>query len=1188
MLLRNLSHSPEHAKQKSRFIVRSSPVHAVVLCNPKPMHFLPRVDASAKRPGFTLVMTLSLLALLVLVAVGMLSLSSITLRGGSQANAMAQARANARMALMLAIGDLQKHCGKDRAITARASVTGETIAHPEWTGVWDSGTATGEATTWLVSGAQGSNRPLPNTPITGTKATLVPSFESRPAVEVPSVAVNSGTNPSRLAWWTADQGTKAMIDWETPRPQMQDRERMGRSSIALDSGVAALDDEWSDASNKFNDNNFLTLDTAALAANQETLATKYFHDLTTGGYGLPVNVVDGGMKKDLSVLFDTTNTAHSTYMLRYFGASPQTASQKYGSTVYQFAQPTGANGKKFFLIDELSNNGSRTAGPNWGILYNYYQLCRNSNFSKASLSSPSPDLYSDIRLRNWAPYTANKMSVGSETFHDTQHVTNSLRPTLSLMQMGFRLKAKAVTAVAGVPTYRLVLELKPVVGLWNPHAIALPAESYSFEWGLFSYLRLKITTPDGRVRTPRLWMRELWNAGNTRDGIPDQWMRMIANNIDFEPGEFRMFSVASSATIAADNQLTPGWSSEGAFTMDAKYNGTGGSPASGFMDLPVGSTVQLEELCIEDRQNQETQVRWAGLQDKYSTTWFTLKMSGFAINRFQDFWTSGKSSNWEMPERVKPTSSASLSVEQLASVREHLATFSLRLRTATEARQEQSLRGWHDCNPRAYSMNPRWDGSKGSSNALEGWWFSSPFFTPASIQLPHGDGGPDGRGLIAVGSVGNETPQADFTSGRYRGYGGASSSPAGGQTHVPIFDVPRTALLSLAQFQHAEISRYNYESAFPVGNSYANPRLPANKTSLSNYNSIGGFTLVDQSYLLNQKLWDSWFFSSLSSLHKGSTQAVDQVYPLQSIAWGKTSLPHPRMIFMPQPGDVRISNIMSRDSNIAAEAVASRIGIAGAFNVNSTSVNAWKTVLASMTKNEMPTLKKSGALQWDTSDLASFSHFQLLHEPGGYSSNTPPQSRATWMSNRILSDKEIDALATAIVVQVRARGPFRSLADFVNRTPSSSDVTLQRKGALQAALDATINASLPETLSKKASPTAGSLLQQTLTDAATDQQVAGHSCHVSQADVLQAIGPLIQVRSDSFLIRTMGESLSPDGKTVLARAYCEARIQRVASYLDEQDRPETATSTLKSNTNKTFGRRFKITAFRWLNPQDVL
>ena len=71
-----------------------------------------------KPRGFTLVMTLSLLMILSLLVVAMLSLSSVSMRSTGRGEAMSLARANARFALMLALGELQKELGPDQRISA--------------------------------------------------------------------------------------------------------------------------------------------------------------------------------------------------------------------------------------------------------------------------------------------------------------------------------------------------------------------------------------------------------------------------------------------------------------------------------------------------------------------------------------------------------------------------------------------------------------------------------------------------------------------------------------------------------------------------------------------------------------------------------------------------------------------------------------------------------------------------------------------------------------------------------------------------------------------------------------------------------------------------------------------------------------------------------------------------------------
>ena len=77
-----------------------------------------------KNFGFALVATVSMMVLLTLVAIAMLSLSTIEQRssGGSANEADRMARANARMALMIAIGELQEAAGPDQRVTATASI----------------------------------------------------------------------------------------------------------------------------------------------------------------------------------------------------------------------------------------------------------------------------------------------------------------------------------------------------------------------------------------------------------------------------------------------------------------------------------------------------------------------------------------------------------------------------------------------------------------------------------------------------------------------------------------------------------------------------------------------------------------------------------------------------------------------------------------------------------------------------------------------------------------------------------------------------------------------------------------------------------------------------------------------------------------------------------------------------------
>lgn len=88
------------------------------------------------RQGFALVVTLSMMILLTILAVGLLSLSAVELRRSANGEARAVALANARLGLMLALGQLQREAGDDRRVTADGS-TLDSQANPAAVGVWN-------------------------------------------------------------------------------------------------------------------------------------------------------------------------------------------------------------------------------------------------------------------------------------------------------------------------------------------------------------------------------------------------------------------------------------------------------------------------------------------------------------------------------------------------------------------------------------------------------------------------------------------------------------------------------------------------------------------------------------------------------------------------------------------------------------------------------------------------------------------------------------------------------------------------------------------------------------------------------------------------------------------------------------------------------------------------------------------
>lgn len=388
---------------------------------------------------------------------------------------------------------------------------------------------------------------------------------------------------------------------------------------------------------------------------------------------------------------------------------------------------------------------------------------------------------------------------------------------------------------------------------------------------------------------------------------------------------------------------------------------------------------------------------------------------------------------------------------------------------------------------------------------------------------------------------------------------GRSFESTQGSRFVGLFHVLRDEPQSLGQFQHASFSvpssNGTHLPAYPFANSYASPYVAPDEEDLS--------------YALNDVVWDEFFVSGFL----GDTLPED-------------SLPNSRLVRYGVPPTMALNY----------ESVAGHLLCDGSFNVNSTSVDAWAAMLASLNGIEDPR-------------LAGVS----LTNP--FFRTPEPVDRAASLSGgtKSLSQTQTIRLAAQIVNQVRSRGPFLSMSDFVNRDLSSDATDARaRSGALQAAIDSTSSVFLAGTTypppainppSGWSSPIAAGSIPGGLpfVQAANGRTGTLLPQWLSQADVLTALGPSLSVRSDTFLLRCYGESVNPllpssHPDYVVSRAWCEAVVQRIPDYVDYRlnadgtlasgDFPWESGTDL-NDTNRTLGRRFVITSFRWLSPDDI-
>ena len=385
-----------------------------------------------------------------------------------------------------------------------------------------------------------------------------------------------------------------------------------------------------------------------------------------------------------------------------------------------------------------------------------------------------------------------------------------------------------------------------------------------------------------------------------------------------------------------------------------------------------------------------------------------------------------------------------------------------------------------------------------------------------------------------------------------------------------------------------------------VGNSWAHPIIPLN--GISDLDPTYKGYAIDRSYLLNEALFDSYFFTGLAY---PSGPFMDDMPEISNLLneWklGENQLANTNYKF-------KVPNSMTRneaDSVIASgnvdpldifDKIAAFIEVDGAFNINSTSKESWIGQLSALRDKailyEDPDFSE---YQSDDSNLGLTPVLSQTIPTGKSLDSTGGQTQQiiedSWSHYRSLEDSQIAKLAKEIIKQVKIRGPFLSLSQFFNREISER-FPYNQKGAIQTAIDdSMINLESP----KKNISTA---LRARFDSYEGNQNWIGNSDfdspeifdgdinaglpgYITQSSLMRPLTPYISPRSDTFIIRTYGDVVS-NGE-VVSKAWCEAVVQRRIDLIDSNnidlwDTPD---------DNQDFNRRFEIVSFRWLNESEI-
>ena len=1168
-----------------------------------------------------MVVTLSLIILLLLLAVGMLSLSAVTLRASRAGEDRATARANARLAMMQAIGQLQRALGPDQRVSASADLQGTGVRHPHWTGAWRStredgrtcfvrndlegglrdtrkgadGTDLSKPIEWLVSGSQSNNPDAPRSELGGDKL-RVGRDENGSPVEVGKVQIaRSASQPGgHLAWWTGDLGVRANIAthdaWAgRDGDPLADRFRRMVSQASdpslIEGGPYLPDDERRRLAS--------TGSTAFTAAGREW-SRRHLFDLTVDAQGVLADVAQGGLKRDLTAYLESGGTVPAWKGLSGLAdADPMVGHLEGGAGAARHARAS----PRFGLLRDWA--GIRAPLDGRGVA-----ATRAETDSEARVVAGSRTL----ALSNEQPVKLNG------------NLRTALQPVLVEATL-FNNYTTYEVAGSNPKSWQFRQHLYPRVVLWNPYNVELNFDQAVIMIQGNGRQDMKTTNEDGSQTSWRMFeggrVTPPGLQGPTNEVYNDQYIGSYYFSIPpttFAPGDCLVFSPErgaeyNSRTLYSGqsnedyNLLENRLSCEVAPDVGRSYyitgiilppSGTTRRPVQYWFDASGNSAAALQADDCRALLKHAGGFKRVTYDDNRDDSIDRLPQLAVISASFQYGAGREPRTTWAGSERM--------SCQLLAGNQKPTSIPNVRMRESIRLR-------WFDEHRSNVINSGSLNGTPHFEDALMATWNPRASFVLRSPwENIAGQGGPwffgaYTRDLYDENTVGwnAQTPLA--ARGRYRG--NPFGMPQEGAERYVLFDVPRagTGVVSMGQFQHARLSEFIWHPSYTIGNSLADPRLgtggdrginrSAALTGDGGSARVGGFHERQIGFPGDQgrgstSLWATTARAMLSEIPGTDNVVHDLSFEANLALWDRyflsTGDAAAKQAFADDPDGNPLPNGRMRPARGVSDATgamvdfhraASALMVDGAFNVNSTRVDAWKALLGSTRAGPGGNVVIP----------------RVLDAPGkAWKSGDPTDYAEIWDVRRELTPEEIDRLARALVDEVRHRGPFLSQADFVNRRLAEDETG--RMGAIEAAIrKAGINDSLTKAypLSNQQSLPSyrhpdniadGTRLEQTLKP---DSKAWGAPAWLTQGDVLQIIGPALAARSDTFLIRAYGDAVDATGR-VTAVAWCEAVVQRTP----EPVMPD-ATGINPRNAGQPgdFGRRHVIRSFRWLSREEI-
>jgi hypothetical protein len=1171
-------------------------------------------NSAARRSGFALLITITLLAFLVLILVSLASLTRVETQVASNSQHLVQARQNALLSLNIAVGQLQKYLGPDQRTTARAdldaSLAATTTANGRWLGAYGSRVSADYTDTpdeiadalaaaytaagadplarkgsqairlnWLVSGNENTAfNPLADVAADGhiTRA-AAPSIRYNPDPSTnPTVStinldtVNTLPTPSDTSVLLVGPASVATIHDRVAAPLVEitvpENSLPGLNAASTTATPVGRYAWWVG-----DENAKARVNLASLAPPAIDPAHAFVVAQRTA-----VELVDGVNASGTTPAF---NPAHLIGTDAYDPAAPairellRTDQLPFLSSAHITALED-ARKKRFhdLTASSLSVLSDTYAG---GLRKDLSALLATGAAAPADtdyLFTPQGSSATETfgiptwgRLRSFARQTANGSAL-TPRLPTTTDV--GIAPVLTFIEAGLEYYQPTPGSIR--------VAVFPRVVLWNPYSSPLAPARYevgvSTATGPF---QLQGKVPPGAWTAKELTQRLSKGAGTTPSSVANGYLRFIVNvSAQIPPGESHVFVIqgaqnaqpyAAPHSGAATNELTQGVLPGYVILPDT---GLTAAPTEIFRVAGDGpSHIATPALNIPFRNHASAylgEVPTAGPDGPAwpaaGKPWYQVTGKAAVSGSPAYPWLQGGANDADCDALMSTPGTRQWGVQV-----KH--TFTTRVRYIANTNPRASFRA---SSPLIISRGVI---------SFQGTDLSPNDFDPSS----------DARASAATGLDVVADDPVDNTLFEFR----PAAQP----------------LLSLGQLQHANLSFLMDWPAYPLGNSAA-PYIFLNADNATRdrlyragsdatppINLLSG--LYDISYLLNRALWDRYFVSTVP--HAGTNAA------------GVTALPD----VLPNARLVRPALGSAGEATDLADAdkAAARLLLAGGFNINSTSEQAWRAVLGGL--NQLA--HEAGG----TLDAPLDAAFPRFTRPPAAIPLSGTRTDWAFTGYRRLTAEQIAGLASEIVAEVRNRGPFISLADFINRrlkdnpdtvTPVSGikyNANEAVKGPLQNAIDrspvagaASVNNSravAPFNSSGGSIDAAGVLDPDAMRGGPavtgnTPQHPYGSVAaftpqFLTQADVLSAIGPTLSARSDTFTVRAYGDTRNPVTGEITGRAWCEAVVQRTVEPVVRKS-ADPASSDYNEpaaaiGTQPDFGRRFQIISFRWLSPSDL-